>query len=135
AKNQLNETTLLKQQLEGQINVLKEQINTARMNDEHYDNRVNTVRVEIETRQEQKASLEKEQEALQEKLLQASEEDREARERLIEVQTKIAEHTAGIESGKQEIMELLENRASTKAKIQHYDTTKDQIASRKKILA
>ena len=32
-------------------------------------------------------------------------------------------------------MELLENRASTKAKIQHYDTTKDQIASRKKILA
>ena len=135
AKNQLNETTLLKQQLEGQINVLKEQINTARMNDEHYDNRVNTVRVEIETRQEQKASLEKEQESLQEKLLQASEEDREARERLIEVQTKIAEHTAGIESGKQEIMELLENRASTKAKIQHYDTTKDQIASRKKILA
>ena len=33
AKNQRNETNLLKQQLEGQINVLKEQINTARMND------------------------------------------------------------------------------------------------------
>ena len=30
AKHQLNETTLLKQQLEGQINVLNEQINTAR---------------------------------------------------------------------------------------------------------
>ena len=30
ARNQLNETNLLKQQLEGQINVLKEQINTAR---------------------------------------------------------------------------------------------------------
>ena len=36
SKNQLNETTLLKQQLEGQINVLKEQINTARINEEHY---------------------------------------------------------------------------------------------------
>ena len=54
AKSQLNETTLLKQQLEGNINVLKEQINTARMNDEHYDNRLSTIRVEIETRQAQK---------------------------------------------------------------------------------
>ena len=35
-KDELREqTTLLKQQLEGQIEVLKEQINTARMNDEH----------------------------------------------------------------------------------------------------
>ena len=56
AKNQLNETNLLKQQLEGQINVLKEQINTVRMNDEHYGNRANTIRVEIDTRQEQKNS-------------------------------------------------------------------------------
>ena len=134
AKNQLNETTLLKQQLEGQINVLKEQINTARMNDEHYDNRVSTVRVEIQTRQEQKSSLKQEQENLREKLRQAFQEDGNARAQLIEVQTRIAEHTAQIESGKQEIMELLENRASTKAKIQHYDTTKAQIASRKEVL-
>ena len=135
AKNQLNETNLLKQQLEGQINVLKEQINTARMNDEHYDNRLNTVRVEIKTRQEQKSSLEKEKQDAQEKLQEASERDREAREQLIEVQSRIAEHTAEIEGRKQEIMDILGNRASTKAKIQHYDTTKEQIAVRKSELA
>lgn len=135
AKNQLNETNLLKQQLEGQINVLKEQINTARMNDEHYDNRLNTVRVEIETRQEQKASLEKERQEAKEKLAEASDRDKDARERLIEVQTRIAEHTAQIEGKKQEIMDILGNRASTKAKIQHYDTTREQIASRKAVLA
>ena len=135
AKNQLNETNLLKQQLEGQINVLKEQINTARMNDEHYDNRLNTVRVEIETRQEQKASLEEERQEAQEKLKEVSGRDKDARERLIEVQTRIAEHTAEIESRKQEIMDILGNRASTKAKIQHYDTTREQIASRKAALA
>ena len=135
AKNQLNETNLLKQQLEGQINVLKEQINTARMNDEHYDNRLNTVRVEIKTRQEQKSSLEKEKQDAQEKLQEASERDREAREQLIEVQSRIAEHTAEIEGRKQEIMDILGNRASTKAKIQHYDTTKEQIAMRKSELA
>ena len=135
AKNQLNETNVLKQQLEGQINVLKEQINTARMNDEHYDNRLNTVRVEIKTRQEQKSSLEKEKQDAQEKLQEASERDREAREQLIEVQSRIAEHTAEIEGRKQEIMDILGNRASTKAKIQHYDTTKEQIAMRKSELA
>ena len=32
-------------------------------------------------------------------------------------------------------MDLLGNRASTKAKIQHYDTTREQIASRKAVLA
>ncbi len=43
ARTQMNETGLLKQQLEGQINVLKEQINTARMNDEHYGHRESIV--------------------------------------------------------------------------------------------
>ena len=135
AKNQLNETNLLKQQLEGQINVLKEQINTARMNDEHYGKRAGTIRVEIETRQEQQDSLEKEKKEIREKLEEALGQDKEARQGLIEVQTRIAEHTALIEEKKQEIMDLLGNRASTQAKIQHYDTTRDQISVRKAELA
>lgn len=39
AKGQLNETNLLKQQLENQIELLKEQIHSAHMNDAHYDQR------------------------------------------------------------------------------------------------
>ena len=39
ANRQLNETTILKQQLENQIALLKEQIHSARMNDEHFDQR------------------------------------------------------------------------------------------------
>ena len=135
AKNQLNETNLLKQQLEGQINVLKEQINTARMNDEHYDSRSQAVRGEIESRQEQKRSLEQEKAEAAEKLQNAAAQDEEARQALIEVQTLIAEHSAQIERKKQEIMEILGNRASTKAKIQHYDTTRGQIAARKAALS
>ncbi len=131
AKSQLNETNLLRQQLEGQINVLKEQINTARMNDEHYGNRASAIHVEIETRTAQKDSLRGEKSELEEKLKDASARDMAAKTALIEVQSQIAEHTAQIEEKKQEIMDLLGNRASTKAKIQHYDTTKDQIASRK----
>ena len=135
AKNQLNETNLLKQQLEGQINVLKEQINTARMNDEHYDRRLSTIRGEIDAKAGQRKAFEEERDEVQRKLAEVSGQDKEAAEQLIIVQTRIAENTAAIESGKQEIMELLGNRASTKAKIQHYDTTREQIASRKAVLA
>ncbi len=135
ARNQLNETNLLKQQLEGQINVLKEQINTARMNDEHYDNRASAIHVEIDTRLEQKSSFEEERKDVQEKLKEAAGRDAEAKTALIEVQSLIAGHTASIEEKKQEIMELLGSRASTRAKIQHYDTTRQQIASRKAEIA
>lgn len=135
AKNQLNETNLLKQQLEGQINVLKEQINAVRMNDEHYGSRSNAVHSEVETREEQKDALLKEKQEVQERLNEAAAQDAEAKERLIEVQTQIAEHTAEAEGRKQEIMDILGNRASTKAKIQHYDTTKEQIAARRAVLA
>ena len=135
AKNQLNETNLLKQQLEGQINVLKEQINTARMNDEHYGKRAGAIQVEIETRQEQQKSLHAEKTEVKEKLEAALSQDHEARQGLIEVQSRIAEHTAQIEEKKREIMDLLGNRASTQAKIQHYDTTRDQISVRKAELA
>lgn len=131
AKNQLNKTTLLKQQLEGQINVLKEQINTVRMNDEHYGKRQHTIQIEIEMREAQKKDLEQDQKALQEKMSQVSKEDQSAKEVLVEVQRQIASHTAEIEKSKQEIMDLLNGRASTKAKIQHFDTTKEQMTTRR----
>ena len=131
AKNQLNKTTLLKQQLEGQINVLKEQINAVRMNDEHYGNRQQTIRGELDTRESQKQELSKEQTEVQKKLTVVTQEDEAAKKSLIEVQSRIAAHTAEIEQSKQEIMELLNNRASTRAKIQHFDTTQEQITTRK----
>lgn len=131
AKSQLNETTLLKQQLEGQINVLKEQINTIRMNDEHYDNRLHTIRIEIETRQAQEEELDREQAAVKARLSEVARSNTEAKEALIDVQARIASGTAGIEQCKAEIIELLNNRASTRAKIQHYTTTQEQITIRK----
>ena len=135
ARNQMNETNLLKQQLEGQINVLKEQINTARMNDEHYGNRVETIRVEMKIRQEQKEKLQGELADARKKLSDVSGQDSDAKNLLVEIQTKIAEHTAEIEQKKQEIIDLLGNRTSTTAKIQYYDTTKEQIQTRRSMLA
>ena len=48
-----------------------------------------------------------------------------------EVQSRIASLSDGIEKNKSDIIELLNSRASTKAKIQKYDTMLEQIQVRK----
>ena len=116
AKNRLNETNLLKQQLEGQINVLREQINTARMNDEHYDNRLNTVQSEINMRKEQKASFEEEKKNLSEKLREASQADTVVKKRLIDVQTQIASIQKRSNSGNRKLWIFLETELLRKQK-------------------
>ncbi len=135
AKNQLNETTILKQQLENRIALLKEQIHSAHMNDEHFDQRARSIETEVYEREEQLTGLEAEQRQIQEELKAREAEDARAKEELIEVQTRIAALSAEIETGKNDIMELLGNRASTRAKIQKYDTMLEQIQDRKAQLA
>jgi chromosome segregation protein len=131
AKSQLNETTMLKQQLENQIALLKEQIHSARMNDEHYDQRAGIIETEISERESQLAGLLEEQQQIHGSLKESSQSENKAREELIGIQTYIATLTDGIEKDKADIMELLGNRASTKAKIQKYDTMLEQIQMRK----
>ena len=53
----LTETSMLKQQLENQIALLKEQIHSARMNDEHYANRAQSIERELSEREEQLGTL------------------------------------------------------------------------------
>ncbi len=131
AKSQLNETTMLKQQLENQIALLKEQIHSAHMNDEHYAQRALTIDQEMAQRQEQLESLKQEQTAIKGELKKRKQLENGAREELIEVQSRIATLSSGIEQSKNDIMDLLNNRASTKAKIQKYNTMLEQIQVRK----
>lgn len=131
AKSQLGETTMLKQQLESQIALLKEQIHSAHMNDEHYDQRSKAIETEVYGRERSLDSLEKEQEEIRAELLDHKKREASAREELIAVQTRIAALGADIEKNKSDIMELLGSRASTKAKIQKYDTMLEQIQARK----
>ncbi len=131
AKGQLSETTMLKQQLENQIALLKEQIHSAHMNDEHFDQRAKTIQSEIFGRERQLAELEKEQRQIRGELGSHRVQETAAKEALIEVQTRIADLSATVEKSKGDIMELLGNRASTKAKIQKYDTMLEQIQMRK----
>ncbi len=130
-KNQLNETHLLKQQLEGQIDLLKEQINSAKMSDEHFAQRSSHIYEEIEERKKQREEYLKEQETLQEQLDTQKRIENEISSRLTEIQLRITELTANVEQWKQDIMDVLNHRAVTKAKMQHFDTLLEQVRVRK----
>ncbi len=131
AKSQLNETTMLKQQLENQIELLKEQINSMRMNDAHYDQRARTIESEIGVRKDQLRELGQEEETIQRQIDEQTRLENQAKAELIDVQSRIASITASVDKNKGEIIELLNNRASTRAKIQKYDTMLEQIQVRK----
>ncbi len=131
AKYQLNKTTLLKQQLEGQIQVLKEQINTARMNDEHLEQRSNTIHFEMEEREKNLITLAEEKEEIENQISEKYSADKAAQKVLSHIQEKIQKLTAEIDANKTELIELLNNRSSTKAKIQKFDTLLEQIQVRR----
>ncbi len=131
AKSQRNETAMLKQQLENQIELLKEQINSVRMNDEHFENRAKDIQAELEERAKQKESLTAEKEEIEAQLRAEKKHQEEAQEALTKIQVRIAEMTTDIEKSQNDIRELLNNRASTKAKMQHFTTTLEQIKVRR----
>lgn len=131
SKGQLNETNLLKQQLESQIDLLNEQINSAKMSDEHYGQRFYAIQTEIEERNRQLDLFQQEKEEISGELKEKRKAEEEAGQALIQVQSRIASLTDEIEKYKNDIIEILNNRASTRAKIQRYDTMMEQIQVQK----
>ena len=104
AKSQLNETNLLKQQLENQIELLKEQIHSAHMNDAHYDQRAQTVLAELENREKSRQELLQEQEEIDAQMNRQKTLEDEAGAALLEVQSRIADLSAEIEQHQNEVM-------------------------------
>ena len=130
-RENLGSTTVMKGKLEGQINVLNEQIHSAEMTDEHLQSRLDSIDREKQERLGQKAAYDAQKESLDAKLAQAGQRRREAEDALRRLQEEIARCTDGIEQGKNEIIELLNKNASVKARQQRYDTMLEQVNIRK----
>lgn len=126
-RDEIAGTSVTKGKLEGEINVLKEQIHTAQMSDEHYQSRMSAIEAERAERESQQASYETQKEELDTQLSVVTKKRQTLQERLSAVQEKISECTDGIEKGKNEIIELLNNRGNIKSRGQKYDTMMEQI--------
>ena len=131
ARATLTDTGVMRSKLEGEINVLKEQINSAQGNEEHLRTRIDTIQSAINEREQEKEEILKEKSEIDEKLDKLLKAREEARELLESVQNKIDEINGQIESDKNTIFDALNNRATIKSKMERFDTMLEQIQIRK----
>ena len=130
-QEELGDTSVTRGKLEGQINVLKEQIHSAEHSADYYQSRKDAVLKEQEERTAEKRIYE-EQEAQQESAhQQACVRLNQANDRLAAISGEILDCQDRIEQGKNEMIELLNGKASTKARLQRFDTMTEQANIRK----
>ena len=130
-KNLLTENALQKKQYEGQIAVLKAQNTSALTNDKHLKSRKEAILRETGEKEGQKEEFLKEKYKLDMQLSDLKGVLADAEESLESVQQRIFDLNHSIEYCKNEIIQLLNERASTKGKIQRYDTMLEQVQIRK----
>ncbi len=127
----LNQENLKKGSLEGQINVLNEQINTEKMNVEHLKNRMAAIGEEMGRRQEKLLEYGGEAKSLSVKTDEISESQRRAEDALKEADFLIQSIEQRIEEGKSQIIDTLNERASVTARRQRYETMLEQVNVRR----
>jgi len=131
ARNQVTDADIMRGRLEGEINVLKEQINSAHSNEEHLINRKNSVQAEIEGKNQDKEGILADKDAIDKKVQELTQTRDEVKKHLEEVQNKIEELNNNIESGKNTFIGELNQRATIKSKMSRLDSMLEQINIRK----
>lgn len=131
ARNSLTDTSVMRGKLEGEINVLKEQIRSAQDNGLHLQSRQKNVQAQIEEKNVDKEHILNEKKDIDRQVAELVATRDEVRGLLEQVQNRIAELNDRIENGKNTIIGELNQRATIKSKLGRYDTMLEQIAIRK----
>ena len=131
ARSTVTDTGLLRGRLEGEINVLKEQINSAASNEAHLRNRKAAVEAEIADKNKDKTGILSEKEDIDKQVAEISTVRDKARASLEEIQNKIADLNNKIEAGNKTLIDELNQRATIKSKVGRFDTMMEQINIRK----
>ena len=127
----LTDTSVMRGKLEGEINVLKEQIKSAKNNEEHFIKRQNSIQKEMDRKLLDKEEILKDKDVIDKQVAEIEESRNAAKEKLLSVQKQIEELNNQIEAGKNTIIEALNSRATIKSKLGRYDTMTEQINIRK----
>ena len=131
ARQQSSEAELNGRRMEGQINVLTEQIHTGEERKSHITGRVGTIEAEVASKKEELCGLEEKAKEL-ECGLEAKKQQRDGRAAaLADLDSRIQEETDAIESTKGRMMELLNERASAVAQSERYGTILEQNRQRR----
>ena len=131
AREQLTDTGLMRGKLEGEINVLKEQINSAHGSENHLNNRKAALEEEIAGKEKEKQDILTDKKDTDTQVQEIAEAAAMAKADLEAIQNKITELNNNIEAGKNTIIGELNQRATIKSKMGRFDTMMEQINIRK----
>lgn len=131
AREQLTDTGLMRGKLEGEINVLKEQINSAHGSETHLNNRKAALEEEIAGKEQEKQDILTDKKDTDTQVQEIAEAAAKAKADLEAIQNKITELNNNIEAGKNTIIGELNQRATIKSKMGRFDTMMEQINIRK----
>ena len=131
ARDTLTQAGLTRGRLEGETNVLREQINSAKGSEAHLTNRRNALQEEIASKEQDKADLLLEKSDADAKVQELVVQADAARQKLDEIQRNITELNNKIETGKNTIINELNQRAVIKTKLGRFDTMTEQVNIRR----
>lgn len=127
----LSDTSVLRGRLEGQINVLKEQILSAQGNEEHLKNRQASLKAQIGEKDREKDEILTGKKQFDDALAEMESKKAEAVSLLEGLQSRMEELNDRIETGKNSIIQALNDRAGIKSRISSFDTRLEQVQIRK----
>ena len=131
ARSTVTDAGLMRGKLEGEINVLKEQINSAKGSEAHLNNRRNALQEEIAAKEKDKEDILTDKTTSDEQMQEITDAAQEVKSKLEEIQRSIAQLNSAIETGKNTIIGELNQRATIKSKMGRFDTMMEQVNIRK----
>ena len=131
AREEASGNALRKQQLEGQINILQEQIHAALQNSEHFRSRMEDIRKDMARREEAVLGFRNEKSRLEQELAGAEERKKRAEAETERLAAEAAGNSRRAEEARSELIGLLNRRSSIKGRLQRYDTMLEQTEIRK----
>ena len=126
SRSSLANTDIMREKLEGEIKLLKEQIHSAEGNKEHMNVRLNSVNEQIAAKEEEKAVILEAKTEIDTKTAEGVALRDAAREALLACQTEIETLNFSVEKSKNCIIDLLSERATIKAKLSRLDSMTEQ---------
>ncbi len=130
-RNALTQASVTRGKLEGEINVLKEQIKGLQGNEQHFQERITAIQEQIEGKGKEHAKILVNKTALDEKVDKLAKERDQVKSVLLKVQIQIEKLDHQIEEGKNKIITILNDRATIKSKMSSFDTMMEQMRIRK----
>lgn len=127
SREQLNQSVLLKGRLEGELNVLNEQIKSAEISDGHLKSRAAEIGQDRQEKSRRKTEYEAQEAELDSQLTRVAERRQKAEEELQSLHKEIQSCNEGMENGQQELLNLLHQKAAMQAEQQKYDTMIEQM--------